>query len=39
VRQGVSEEQVMYSLRSSIWRRSEGRWQMIFHQGTSSQGG
>jgi len=39
VRQSVSEEQVMYSLRSSIWRRSEGRWQMIFHQGTPSQGG
>ena len=22
------------SLRSSIWRLSEGRWQMLFHQGT-----
>jgi hypothetical protein len=22
------------TLRSSIWRRSHGRWQMIFHQGT-----
>jgi hypothetical protein len=21
-------------LRSSIWKRSDGRWQMIFHQGT-----
>lgn len=25
-------------LRSSIWRRSEGRWQMVFHQGTRSDG-
>jgi len=23
-----------YSLRSSLWRKSQGRWQMIFHQGT-----
>ncbi|WP_394147976.1 DUF4440 domain-containing protein [Shewanella atlantica] len=23
-----------YSLRSSIWRKTQGRWQMIFHQGT-----
>ncbi len=22
------------SLRSSIWKRSEGQWQMLFHQGT-----
>jgi hypothetical protein len=34
VRQGESEKQVAYSLRSSIWRWREGRWQMIFHQGT-----
>jgi len=38
VRQSGSEEQGVSSLRSSIWRRSEGRWQMIFHQGTPSQG-
>jgi hypothetical protein len=38
VRQGGSEEQVAYSLRSSIWRRSEGRWQLMFHQGTLSKG-
>ncbi|GLK82733.1 nuclear transport factor 2 family protein [Ancylobacter defluvii] len=25
-----------YSLRSSIWKRTEGRWQMLFHQGTPS---
>jgi hypothetical protein len=23
-----------HSLRSSIWKRLDGRWQMIFHQGT-----
>ncbi len=23
-----------YSLRSSVWKFSDGRWQMIFHQGT-----
>jgi len=23
-----------YSLRSSIWQKNEGRWQMVFHQGT-----
>ena len=23
-----------YSLRSSIWRRQNGRWQVLFHQGT-----
>ncbi|WP_413381898.1 DUF4440 domain-containing protein [Alkalihalobacillus sp. 1P02AB] len=22
------------SIRSSIWRRKEGKWQMVFHQGT-----
>ncbi|MEC4725872.1 nuclear transport factor 2 family protein [Shewanella sp. D64] len=24
-----------YSLRSSLWKEEEGRWQLIFHQGTS----
>lgn len=24
------------TLRSSIWKRCEGRWQMVFHQGTRS---
>ena len=28
--------QPVSSLRSSIWRWSEGRWQMLFHQGTPS---
>lgn len=25
---------VTYSLRSSIWKLVEGRWQIVFHQGT-----
>ena len=27
-----------HSLRSSIWRLTDGRWQMIFHQGTPTRG-
>jgi len=27
-------EQPVHSLRSSIWRRRDGQWQMVFHQGT-----
>ncbi|MGM0867377.1 MAG: DUF4440 domain-containing protein [Bacillota bacterium] len=23
-----------YTLRSSLWKKNEGRWQMIYHQGT-----
>jgi len=30
----VANERVTYSLRSSIWKITDGRWQMIFHQGT-----
>lgn len=26
------------ALRSSIWRRQDGRWQMLFHQGTLKSG-
>jgi glyoxylase I family protein len=26
------------TLRSSIWRRSAGKWRMVFHQGTVAQG-
>jgi hypothetical protein len=37
VRQGTSDEQPIYSLRSSIWKLIDGRWQMLFHQGTLSQ--
>jgi hypothetical protein len=36
VRQGAPGEQPSYSLRSSIWKSIDGRWQMLFHQGTSS---
>jgi len=25
-----------HSLRSSIWKRSEGKWRMVFHQGTKT---
>src|SRR5262245_9230758 len=34
VRYGASGEQPIYSLRSSVWRLLDGRWQMVFHQGT-----
>ncbi|HWB12625.1 MAG TPA: DUF4440 domain-containing protein, partial [Pirellulales bacterium] len=27
-------EPVVHSLRSSIWKQNQGRWQMVFHQGT-----
>ena len=27
-------EPVVDTLRSSLWRRSNGKWQMVFHQGT-----
>jgi hypothetical protein len=38
VRQGVvPNEQPIHSLRSSIWKLIDGRWQMVFHQGTQSQ--
>lgn len=29
-----NEETKQHSLRSSIWKFSDGRWQMLFHQGT-----
>ncbi|WP_233143862.1 nuclear transport factor 2 family protein [Lottiidibacillus patelloidae] len=25
---------VKYTLRSSIWRKTDGKWQIVFHQGT-----
>jgi hypothetical protein len=34
IRYGESGEPPSYSLRSSIWRLIDGRWQMQFHQGT-----
>jgi hypothetical protein len=32
----ISKKDVGSTLRSSIWKRCEGKWQMIFHQGTRS---
>jgi hypothetical protein len=32
----ISRKGAGSTLRSSIWKRCEGRWQMIFHQGTRS---
>src|SRR3954464_3018700 len=29
-------EKVSHSLRSSIWRNQNGRWEVVFHQGTPS---
>ncbi len=29
-----AEGEVAQSLRSSLWERRDGRWQMLFHQGT-----
>lgn len=33
-RRAGEEPTVFRALRSSLWRRSNGRWQMTFHQGT-----
>jgi hypothetical protein len=33
-REHGSEASSEASLRSSIWKRIDGRWQMLFHQGT-----
>jgi hypothetical protein len=29
-------DKVSHSLRSSIWRKRDGRWEVVFHQGTPS---
>jgi len=34
LRHGLTEEPPEYSLRSSIWKLIDGRWRMLFHQGT-----
>jgi hypothetical protein len=31
-----NEESKQHSLRSSIWKLNEGRWKMVFHQGTKT---
>jgi hypothetical protein len=36
VRQGGPGEPPSYSLRSSIWKLIDDRWQLVFHQGTLS---
>ena len=30
----INDIDVIISLRSSIWRKTNGNWQMVFHQGT-----
>ncbi len=34
VRSASASAQTTQSLRSSIWKRLDGRWQLVFHQGT-----
>jgi len=34
VRYDETGQPMKHSLRSSVWRRMDGRWQMAFHQGT-----
>ncbi|WP_245458841.1 MULTISPECIES: DUF4440 domain-containing protein [unclassified Rhizobium] len=34
IRQAEEDRPARHVLRSSIWQRIDGRWQMIFHQGT-----
>ena len=34
LRQRSTHEAPTQSMRSSVWRRKDGRWQMVFHQGT-----
>nr|WP_242876402.1 DUF4440 domain-containing protein [Desulfosporosinus hippei] len=34
VKTNESREEMRNSLRSSIWKFIDGRWQMVFHQGT-----
>jgi hypothetical protein len=36
IRHAESGENPTYSLRSSIWKHIDGRWQIVFHQGTLS---
>jgi hypothetical protein len=33
-----NEETNQHSLRSSTWRLEEGKWRMVFHQGTRTEG-
>jgi hypothetical protein len=36
IRQSAADRQPTRSLRSSIWKLIDGRWQMVFHQSTLS---
>jgi hypothetical protein len=38
-RPSTSGEQPTYSRRSSVWKLIDGRWQMVFHQGTLAREG
>ena len=38
IRQEAPEDPQVHSLRSSIWKRIDDRWQMLFHQGTFAKG-
>lgn len=38
VKPNESREEMRNSLRSSIWRFLDGRWQIVFHQGTRTMG-
>lgn len=33
-RRSVGQDQARHALRSSLWQLIDGRWQMLFHQGT-----
>ena len=34
-RQNIASNEIVDSLRSSIWTQRDGRWQLLFHQGTA----
>lgn len=34
-RESTSERPAAKSFRSSVWKRADGRWRMVFHQGTT----
>ncbi len=36
IREGTAGKPSVHSLRSSIWKQIDGRWQMVFHQGTNA---
>jgi hypothetical protein len=38
IRLNRSDAPLLSSLRSSIWRLQDGRWKMVFHQGTPAAG-